>query len=58
MFLFTRILLCTSCQTRGFTHVWLPAPAVKRRGALSWKSKVQHEDVEHKKGFLTLFARG
>lgn len=36
------ILLYTSYQTLGFTRVWLPAPAVKHHGVLSWKSKVQH----------------
>lgn len=34
-------LLPTSCQTLGFTRAWPPAPAVKHRGALSWKSKVR-----------------
>lgn len=35
------ILLYTSFQTLGSTHVWLPAQAVKHRGVLSWRSKVQ-----------------
>lgn len=34
------ILSYTSCQTLGFTRVWLPAPAVKHHGVHSWKSKV------------------
>lgn len=38
---YTCILLFASSQTLGSTRAWLPAPAVKHHGVLSWKSKVQ-----------------
>lgn len=40
--LITVFFLLISFQTLGSTLVWLPAPLVKHRGALSWKSKVQY----------------
>lgn len=34
-------LVFFSCQTRGSTHVWPPAPVARRPGVPSWRSKVK-----------------